>query len=382
MNFHNIYDIKMLYLKHLNRKILKLWLFIIFLFPIAFFFPITQVSTEEHEPFSLNFISSCDLGVTYDVLEYNCYVYVSTNDGVSVIDVHDIFKPEIITEIEVSDGSFSINIKNNTLFIAGDEVSLYNISDPIHPTFISSLSQGGVSNGIAILDHYLFVSNYERVLDIYDWSNPSNLEYVMNFDGGGRGASVYVQNNELYLANPDLGLQVLNISDPTNPEPFQTLINTYGAWDINSFENNLYVGCHGNGVKIFNLSQPTNPKLLCSYNGGGEAQGVSGKHDLLFIADMGDDGVEVLNVSNPKNTYKLDDYAAGDGDVHDLHYNGTFVFVSELKNGLTILEFGIDRGISEKNGIPGYPLLLMGLLLIGEGWRLKKKIILKRITHV
>ena len=353
-------------LKEFNHIfLLSLIIFLPFLFITCTF--VVGVENDESATKSLFKISSVDVGVTYDVREYQNYGYATTNDGVYIIDLQNIRDPEEISLIEYGGGAFRFAFQNEVIYIAGAShgLQIYNISDKSNPELLSSAEMGGVASAVAVKNDLVFVSNYERVVDIYNCSDLGTPVHLSHFDKGGQGKAVQILNDLMYLANADLGLQVVNVSNPNSPTLISTESNTQGAWDIEIFTDRLYLGCHSNGLKILDLNIHHNPVVLSSYHGGGEAQGVSGDDELLFLVDNGDDGVELLNVSDPASPEKLDHFRVrNDGYVHDLYYNGTYAFISYLGPGFTILEYGI----AEPSKIPGYslliPLFMVSLIVI------------------
>ena len=104
-------------LKEFNHIfLLSLIIFLPFLFITCTF--VVGVENDESATKSLFKISSVDVGVTYDVREYQNYGYAATNDGVYIIDLQNIRDPEEISLIEYGGGAFKFAFQNGADFVA------------------------------------------------------------------------------------------------------------------------------------------------------------------------------------------------------------------------------------------------------------------------
>ena len=151
-----------------------------------------------------------------------------------------------------------------------------------------------------------------------------------------------IHDGYVYLANPKVGLEVIDVTVPSSPQKISTVQGTHGAWDIHLQDEFAYVGCHYAGIRILDLSDSEAPEVIGRFDDddGGEALGVWGDHEYLFVAD--NYRIEVLDITDPTHPFEIGEYENVNG-AHDFYVDGTLVYVAEGKKGLIILEF-IDRG--------------------------------------
>jgi hypothetical protein len=188
---------------------------------------------------------------------------------------------------------------------------------------------------------YAYVATSEG-LEIVDISDPGHPTRTARFGDGGDGKGLAVQGNLVYFADMQHGLEVIDVSEPLSPKKLGTVPGTESAWDIHIHGEMLYLGCHGAGVRIVDLSEPESPRVVGRFHDGreGEAQGVWGDGEFLFVADNFD-GVEVLAVGDPTAPYQIGAYRRIEG-VHELAVEEGFVYAADASKGLVVLEFKED----------------------------------------
>ncbi len=170
---------------------------------------------------------------------------------------------------------------------------------------------------------------------------------------------VYLVGNLAYvLATDDDGLDIIDVSDPTNPTHLGSIDDTLcgpaceldGAHDIQIVGQYAYIASYDdNGVEILNISNPANPTHVASIddaacdaaNGGrcelGGAVAIEVVGQFVYVAGWDDDGVEILEIpdlANPTLIHKgsIDDALCGSpcelDGAHDIQIVGQYAYVS------------------------------------------------------
>jgi len=327
------------------------------------FLHLSLVSTWDQEGYTLNLVGRLNTGITYDVHVEDDTAYITNNQGVDILDISEISDPRKISTIRINDGAFGIHVEDDVAYIAGETgLTITNVSDPEHPEIIGSFYDGGINRNVRILGSYAFVTDYEdglEILDISDLSNPEMVGYIGLRDARG----VEVVGDIAYVTIPSTGLQVLNISDPADPKMIKLVTGTESAESICLHDDLIYLGCYGEGIRIVSTMDPLNPRVVGDFSVGlREASGVHGDGDLLFVVDQTRGGdVILLDVSVPEEPRELSRYQ--NLNAHDVFYDGSFVYIATVNQGLYILEYALEvEGSSPMNWNYTIPLIAMGIL--------------------
>jgi hypothetical protein len=163
------------------------------------------------------------------------YAYIADHGGgMRVIDVSDPFHPTEISSITVNgyvDGvavSKSVSDGRTYAYITGGGLYIIDITDPILPKEISRIffPSAGFSD-VAVHRDYVYVAQVPYLdsdrqehnggLRIIDASNPSQPINVGFLEVPGYTWQMVVLGNYAYLAEGDSGLRVIDVTNPRNP---------------------------------------------------------------------------------------------------------------------------------------------------------------------
>ena len=179
---------------------------------------------------------------------------------------------------------------------------------------------------------YAAVAAYRNSgVQILNITNPSNITATDSITDGGtlvlRGVesiTTFVSGGHTYAAvaaNSDFGVQILDVTNPSNITAAGRItdddisLELEGATDIATFVSggHTYAAVTGftdNGVQILNITNPSNITATDSIEDGGSLElwgptgittFVSGGHTYAAVAAYHDNGVQILNVTNPSN---------------------------------------------------------------------------------
>lgn len=337
----------MMFDNHITKKNIMKFKVVVFLLLIVLF-------SSDHEPnlvysqvgMEIHKISSVS-GVGYDIcIKENC-AYISSNDGLEIIDIQDPYNPKRKTRLDITDGSFGVYIEGDTAFIAADTSGLViaNITNPLEPVIIGQSSNHGVASNVFVHENLAFLACYEDGLKIFDVSNKTNPIKIGEYTESGRIDNVVCRDDILYLTNPNLGVEVINITNPSVPVKIATISEASSATGISIFDNFLFVGCYDSSVWIIDISSPIYPSIIGSHSDsdGGEALGVIGNSTHLYIAD--NYGIEYKNISNLPSITEEAEIRVGINAAHDIEFKGNYLFVAggSATKCLLIFEVGLNQ---------------------------------------
>lgn len=173
---------------------------------------------------------------TYDYHDFNIkgnYSYVLTEyKGFVILDISNKTNIQYSGEILLNDGVYksTIYIKNDNLFLFDSQynLSIFNISDPLNITIMTTyvLLYRSISD-IIIRDNTLFLLDYDALL-ILDISDFEQIQSIGNYSApefSTSFSSFMIQNNFAYIHNTDYGhfvsrkpLFIVNITDLESPQ--------------------------------------------------------------------------------------------------------------------------------------------------------------------
>ena len=251
-----------------------------------------------------------------------------------------------------------------------DGVQILNITDPTHITATDSITDTpslelDAARGITIFKSgghtYAAVTAYDddgvQILNVTD---PSNIIATDSITDGGslelNGASsitTFVSGGHTYAAvtaYDDDGVQILNVTDPSNIIATDSITDTpslelNGAISITTFKSggHTYAAVAAlldNGVQILNVTNPLNIIATDSITDTDtlELDGVygittfkSGSNTYAAVAAHADDGVQILNVTDPLNIIATDSIT----DTDTLELNGASSITTFKSGGHT-----------------------------------------------
>ncbi|NHJ38809.1 MAG: hypothetical protein FK731_02170 [Asgard group archaeon] len=302
----------------------------------------------------VNYLGRVDISVGYKIRLDNDRAYVSSNEGIDIIDIQNPLAPSHIGLIE---GTMGFDVKDNIVFTTDSNgLVVIDASNTNDPQIIGTSNTGQWAYNTRVNNTLVF-SIVSGDLDIYDISDLNNPIRIGQYTDTGRGNDIIVYGDIAYYADPDEGLEIINVTNPTNPEKIRTISNTIGAWDLYISNELLFLGCHGLGFKVLDITNPTNPSIIKQFNDGGEVYGVCGNETFIFLGDL-QEGVEVLNNTS---TY-LSEVASYVATPHDIEFNGNYIYLADQDNGFLLLELSntqneITNGLNLHFGFIVFPLI-------------------------
>ncbi|MCK5609191.1 hypothetical protein KAR91_45375, partial [Candidatus Pacearchaeota archaeon] len=220
-----------------------------------------------------------------DLDEVKGVLYVANASGFlgSGLYVYDVSDPTNLANVGYAGYPLGVTSSANDVVIIDsnyvaqvsfNNVDIFDVSDPINPFHVVTVSVVGAPRRLQYRDNYVYTANGNAAhgISVVDVTNRAASVEIWNsvVDAGldiGGVNDVWVEGNYLYAGDGSVeGVSVFDIADPTNP----VLV---GQVDVAvrrmmALGNYLYVArsetfpSSGRGLKIIDISDPTNPTLV------------------------------------------------------------------------------------------------------------------------
>jgi len=256
---------------------------------------------------------------------YRHYAYVvnEAGGGMQIIELSDL--PNSATLAATYTGfttahTVYIDTANAMLYAEGTSslpVRAVSLANPLSPVQLTTF-------GLECHDMYAHnnrcyvAEGFQGTVGVYDVTNPASptLLQRIGIPAGGYVHNVWTTEDDLYMMTTE-----------------ETSGRTVKMWDIQDLGNAFITDTY--------LSQPSNL-----------AHNVHIKGDRAFIAHYGD-GLRIVDITDPSNIVEIGYYDTNLGTTGFVGAWGTYpyyasnkVIVSDISNGLFVLEFNDDAGVS------------------------------------
>ena len=346
-------------------------------------------------------------GITTFKSGSNTYVAVASEDdnGVQILDVTD---PDSITPTSQITDAGNLELdgpRDITTFKSGsntyvavasyfdDGVQILDVTDPGNVTATSQITDAGSLEldgvyGITTFksgsNTYVAVASYvDDGVQILDVTDPDSITPTSQITDGGslelsgpRDITTFKSGSNTYVAVAsyfDDGVQILDVTDPGNVTATSQITDgddlvLDGASGITTFKSgsNTYVAVASeddDGVQILDVTDPGNVTATSQITDGDDlvldgARGIttfkSGSNTYVAVASYVDNGVQILDVTDPGNvtataqiTYRNNLLLAGPYNLISFELNnGVYIAVASYNdNGVQILK--VDGALSD-----------------------------------
>ena len=175
------------------------------------------------------------------------YLYITTDDGVVIVNVDDPMSPQTVAQVPLPDARASM-LQFRYLFVtSADGLSAIDVTDPEAPRLVADNTiRLADARKVFVARTYAYVAAGSDGLVIVDVERPEKMRELMRFSAGTGAADandvvVATTNASLfaYLADGESGIRVIQLTSPDNqpkfygfsPEPRPELIATYPTSD-------------------------------------------------------------------------------------------------------------------------------------------------------
>ena len=243
---------------------------------------------------------------TEDIVVLDSLAYVSTTAGLDIRDVHAASFGALLGHADAFSYYFhKLAVANGYAYVATGFSSLIaiDVHNPAAPFAVDSMEVGGRANGVAVDGNILAVAAEDSLL-VVDLSQPTHLVRV-----GGTATALDGLGQGCYGVALDHGRHIAVVS---------------------SFNN---------GIELVRYDNPAAPVYVTAV--ANHTNPLDADLDLVrgYAAVAGDDGITILDYSDPANPQELAIYTPGGNGGRSARWFGDRVLFASSFNGLYLVDF-------------------------------------------
>jgi hypothetical protein len=217
----------------------------------------------------------------------------------------------IVTDIAVSGAyAYIVGYKSGMAPPYEGRLEVLDLSDPIFPLPISSITMPVQISGITLSGTHAFVANADDGLVVLDISTPVSPTEVSRLDLSGSTRAVALSGGYAYLAvGPTAqsimanGLYVIDVSDLTSPAYVRSYTTSGGMRDVTVSNGHAYVSNSAYGLHVIDISNPTDPHVVNAYETMISPRSMAIRGLYAYVADERM-GLWMLDMTDPASPAK------------------------------------------------------------------------------
>lgn len=248
--------------------------------------------------------------------------------------------------------AYALQVNDNVAFTGFDNFSILNISDIYSPELIFSDSISYFINSIFVDGQYAYLGAYYGFL-IVDISSPENPIILSHLVTAEVIEAVIVHNGIAFLGTLSYALLVIDVSDPQNPYEISRVdVNIDDVWGLDISDSLLFAASEDTGVKIFDFSDPANLIELATLTlvPSASASDVKVKDNIIYATSRDLYSFDISDINNPQLLDHLED-----GGGISIEIEGNYAYCLTF-NQLTVVDINnpVDLKIVGYYPLPSY----------------------------
>lgn len=244
------------------------------------------------------------------------------NQGLLIIDVHDIKNPMLLSALHHLPGiATSVSIVGDIAYVtqaapyfsegAGGWVSIVDIKDLQNPTILSTLNFGNNIFSIATNGKYLYVADTnfshkdQRALSIFDVSTPSEPKLVSKTKLHEYSRFMAYANGLLILSTFQDYVSIFDVENPKEPQKMaHTLAFDGRAVGLKMYHNTLLINQDKGALSLFEITKDKHIVPLCDAQTNPTNRYASNSpsamtlHNGIIYKAQYQDGVSLIDMKN------------------------------------------------------------------------------------
>ncbi|AKQ70251.1 putative lipoprotein [Myxococcus hansupus] len=238
-------------------------------------------------------------------------------------------------------------------FGVGGGLTVFDVSDPAHPVFKTSIHIPGDSywNGVWAQGDALYIASSVSGVIVYDITEPGAPAFIRSLPSGLFGVhTVLVHGERLYTTNNEGRTDVFDVRVPLEPVQLTSiaLAEEYsfgGPHDLFVHEDRLYISNAQGGYSIMDISDLEDVRHLGQYSypdvySHHSAVGTFAGRTIAFEGgEFESSHLRVLDVTDPANIVKIGEHRKRPAtSIHNLILQGDRLYIAWYHEGLRVLD--------------------------------------------
>ncbi|NOK09827.1 LVIVD repeat-containing protein [Corallococcus exercitus] len=234
-------------------------------------------------------------------------------------------------------------------------LSVFNVSDPAHPGFVTSVSLPGDNywNGVWAKGDALYIASANSGVIVYDITDPAKPQYVRALPGEALNVhTVFVDGDRLYAMSPSPNAETLlfDVRSPLEPQLLNRFFVPRGLdfgypHDAFAYQDRLYINHTNTGYVVVDVKRPDVTPVLGTYAFDGQYSHANavGTINGRTIAFEGGERfgahLRVLDVTDPANIQLIGQVKKRpQTSIHNMVLNGTKLYVAWYHEGVRVFD--------------------------------------------
>lgn len=225
------------------------------------------------------------------------YAYVAGRSGFTVVDLHAPAQPRVLWRLPTARTAVGVAVVGtDAYFIEDRRLHQVDVSDPLHPRLLRTLTMSAQLNHITAAGADLYLSSWDGV---QRWATmphaPPQLGCTVAMKGYpsavavGDGYALFVNNERLVT---------IDITTPTACPVLAERDNVDTVFELALADNRAYLANGSRGLRVWDLTDPAAPVARAAYPTQGIAMAVIVQDGLIYLVDC-DDGLQILAADDP-----------------------------------------------------------------------------------
>ncbi|MBE0638178.1 MAG: T9SS type A sorting domain-containing protein [Bacteroidales bacterium] len=267
------------------------------------------------------------------------YAYHCHGPAFNIIDITAPSEMTLLSSIGLSSPAKNANYWDNHLYVSApaETIMVLDITDPLNVVKVSEIEKSETSYEIYVKDDLLFNSHYYDIM-VYDVTQPSDPIFLNSFNTAATPDNILKHNNLLFVGHSN-NLEVFDISDIMFPH----LLGVYPYGWINEMiaEGNLLYLASTLSVIVLDISDPFNISQLSSIQNYGSTS-LDLKGSMLYVVSsvhytISEKSLNVFDVSDPTSIFRVKSMELS-REFNNVFIEGDYLYVYERSIGLQIYD--------------------------------------------
>jgi hypothetical protein len=216
------------------------------------------------------------------------------NDNLKIIDTKSINNPEQIAQINLYQNVVNaLSTKDNLLFLSQRySLNLWDLTSAAFPDSVGRIPLLGDVYEIVIKDSLLYTCQNPGGLVIYNISNPLSPVLISSLSTSPEISQLELISNYI-IGGFWGGLKVINVSNPYLPQEVGFIPLQGSLSDVKTIDKYIYANAFAKGISVFDFSNPNNPQNVGQFFSDRGTGNIFGFEDKIVVAD-GKYGVPII----------------------------------------------------------------------------------------
>ena len=255
-----------------------------------------------------------------------------------------------LSNLEVTNRIIDLARIRDLLFVVEyAKITLFDISDPGNPRFLSDLKTENTIRNLSFNGTYAYGGSYDNWLAMFDFSDSLNLQFHPYFFRENDFISHAIwRDSFLYVSESrNDSLHIYTIENPLLPEIVNS-IYMKGMYGISFHHEIAIISGQGHGIKIYDFSNPENPQFVKSISKWSEEVHLNPP----YLFNQSDDGrIDVYDISDEANILYIGLFAFGSRN-QGFDLDEKYAYIVQAQRGIAIVDVRQELGPYEIGIIP------------------------------